>query len=119
MAGQDTAAPPIPDDPSYPDDSLFVVTRPGKELPVYFRRLATVRFDDSTSGFTVRAFFAAFQARIVGGSVFNRTYIFQFPDPGPSWAEFDAIVNRMNSEAGIELVSQIVRVGLPPVIESK
>ncbi len=115
----DTDVPPIPDNPIHPDDSLYVVTRPGYPLPIYYRRLATVTFADSAGGMAIRAFFAKYETQTVGGSPFMRSYTIQFPDPGPTWDAFEALLESMNLEAAVELAAPLVRTDLPVQLEDE
>jgi hypothetical protein len=74
--------PPIPDSPSEPDDSAFTAVSPADPRFVYYRRLYDVVFLDNATDAQVLAFFAKYQASIVGGAPLVDIYTVQVPDPG-------------------------------------
>jgi len=101
--------PAIPSDTWYPDDSAYVVSDPSNpEIQVY-RRLAAVAFVSSATDAEVAAFFARFGATVVGGLAASETYYVQFADPGPSWEALDSLMTLMESQPGVEVVSEIAR----------
>jgi hypothetical protein len=98
-------APPIPNNMKYSYDSTIVVTRPGDTISVFFRNIFSVRFDDTTSGATINSFFSRYQATIIGGSTAAGHYYIRVPDPGPSWAAYEALALTMLNEAGVDYAS--------------
>ncbi|MGH7674276.1 MAG: DNRLRE domain-containing protein [Gemmatimonadales bacterium] len=109
IASADTSRPPIPQTLDYPRDTTRLVQEPGDTVAIYYRTLAFVYFDDSTSGSTVRAFLGKYGAEIVGGSTLGEGYIVQFPDPGMSWDAYVAVLTAMQQEPGVETVAPLTR----------
>jgi len=102
-AQQDTTRPPIPTELGAPSE---ILTLPhGGEI--VFRNVVDVRFDDSTSGGTVRGFLTRYRATIVGGRPITKVYILEIPDPGPAWEDYYSIVSAMRSEPGVAGVSVV------------
>lgn len=109
----DTTRPPVPTELGGPAEILTLGIR-GETI---FRNVAEVRFDDTTSGVTVRSFLRRYSARIVGGTPISRNYILEIPDPGATWEKYYAVIQAMRTEPGVTGVSIVsikeTRVDLP------
>ncbi len=98
----DTTRPAIPPSAFFPYDSTIVTAPPGDTMNVFFRNIIGIRFDDSTSGSTIRSLFQRYQAEIIGGLSNAREYIVRIPDPGSSWEAYDGLMRQLNEmEPGI------------------
>lgn len=106
---EDTARPPVPGLPNLPTDSTFTMEAPGypRAKSLYFRNIAGIIFDDTTSGRTIRRLLARYRGRIIGGSPGVSEYLVQIPDPGRSFAALEAIVRRLQAEGGVALVRKV------------
>lgn len=102
--------PPIPDQPDFPDDSLYVLADPDNPGASYYRRLALIQFESSATDADATSFFPRFSAEIVGGVPVTGTYYVRFPDAGPSWAELDSVLQLMNQAPGVRVATEIARV---------
>ena len=102
--------PLVPDQPHFPDDSLYVLADPDNANASYYRRLALVQFESSAADADVTAFFLRFSADIVGGVPATGSYYIRFPDPGPSWAQLHSVVQLMDQAPGVGVASEIARV---------
>ncbi len=105
----DTTRPPVPPLPNLPTDSTFTVKAPGysrAEL-LYFRNIAGIIFDDTTSGATIRQLLNRYGGTIIGGVPGVAEYVVQMPDPGHPFAAVDSLVNRLNSESGVALARKM------------
>lgn len=98
--------PPIPD-PGYPDDSLYLVANPDHPGATYYRRLAWIQFAESAADLDVTQFFPRFAAEIVGGVRATGTYYIRFPDPGPTWAQVDSVVQLRSETPGVAVATEI------------
>ena len=101
QAPQDTSRPPIPEGLNMPSGPLLTVSPPDDSLTIYFRNVAVVRFDDTTSGTTIRRLLTRYQATIIGGWPRFKEYVLQIPDPGPSFAALDSVVTALRNEPGV------------------
>ncbi|MGH7658507.1 MAG: S8 family serine peptidase [Gemmatimonadales bacterium] len=111
--------PPVPGEAKWPDDSMHTVMNPTDTVWVYYRTIFEVRFDDSTSGQTINAFIAKYNAQIVGGIRGQRTYIMQFPDPGPTWDDLISRTESLQSEPGVLAVAPLTRRTAPPIFHAR
>lgn len=97
----DTTRPPVPAELGGPAQILTLGIR-GETI---FRNVAEVRFDDTTSGVTVRSFLRRYSAKVVGGTPISRNYILEIPDPGAIWEKYYAVITAMRKEPGVAGVS--------------
>jgi hypothetical protein len=100
----DASRPPVPNGAIAPA-VVLEVSSPGDARVSYHRNRYEVRFADTTSGATIRAFLVEFHGVIVGG--FNENpaasyYLLQVPDPGNSWSAVDSLASAMARNAGVE-----------------
>ncbi|HSD31940.1 MAG TPA: hypothetical protein VLB49_08530 [Gemmatimonadales bacterium] len=100
-AQADTTRPPVPTELGAPAEILTL----GLRAETIFRNVAEVRFDDTTSGVTVRNFLRRYGANIVGGTPISRAYILEIPDPGATWEKYYGVITAMRSEPGVTWVS--------------
>ncbi len=72
----------------------------------YYRNVAVIVFDDSTSGVTVRRILAKYRGVIIGGSEARDEpgYYVQIPDPGTTFAAIDSVASLIEKEPGVKLV---------------
>jgi len=63
MAEADTGRPPVPEQLNLSDDSTFTVVAPGDTLPIYYRNIVMIVFDDTTGGGRFVASFGSTRAR--------------------------------------------------------
>lgn len=103
----DTSRPGIPPTGPFPADSTIVVAPPGDSVTLFYRNLLGIRFDDSTSGPTIRSLFKRYQAEIIGGLSNAREYIVRLPDPGSTYASFESLTKEINSRAGVMYAAPI------------
>jgi hypothetical protein len=101
QAPQDTSRPRIPDGFNMPSGPPLTVPDPRDSIQVYFRNVVGVVFDDTTSGVTIRAILARYQAQVIGGYPRFREYMLQIPDPGPEFATVDSVVSALGREPGV------------------
>lgn len=113
----DTARPAMPAF-GYPDDAVFTVASPDTAVH-YYRRLLVVRFDDSTSGATVRRILAKYSARVVGGAPYTESYIVQVPDPGATIEALADVRRRLSEEPGVDLVILVNSKSAGPSFDSR
>ena len=73
--------------------------------------IITVEFLPSATGAEVLAFLAKFEAVVVGGSELLQVYDIQFPDPGAAWLDFIGLIEQMQAEPAVSLVSPITSKG--------
>lgn len=118
ISAVDTARPAVPP-LGYPQDSSFLVQGVVDTSVVFYRRLAIVKFDDSTSGLTIQQFLTTFEATIVGGVPFVDEYVVQFPDGGPSLAVFKATLASMQQFAGVEYARPATFRSPAPVVDAR
>ncbi|MGH7659061.1 MAG: hypothetical protein ACREL6_12570, partial [Gemmatimonadales bacterium] len=104
-----TVKPVIPSEATWPDDSMHTVANPGDTAFIYYRTIAHVRFDDSASAATIDSFMIKYSAQIVGGLPAVKSYIMQFPDPGPSWLDLKTRTEAQLTEPGILWVVPLTR----------
>ena len=107
----DTTKPAIPTTGSFdfPRDTTVVVAVPGDTITVYYRNIFKIRFEDSTSGTTIRAYLLANQGEIIGGAPNTGAYIVRVPDPGPSYQAFDSLRSKLNSTPAVSYAAPAVR----------
>jgi len=99
----DTGRPPIP--PAvffFPAETAYAAVSPADTMAIYYRRVVGIRFDDSTSGSTVREVLTRYQATIIAGSPNVGAYIVRVPDPGPTYQALEALVLRLSVEPGVD-----------------
>ena len=107
VASVDTARPPIPLSTVFPYDSTLIVSPPGDTATHFFRNIFAVKFDDSTSGTTVQAFFQTFGATIIAGGPAAREYYVRTGDPGPTWQAFDQLHAAMHTSVGVRYAASV------------
>jgi len=105
--------PPIPNNVSPPDDSLYLLTGPSAPTVEIYRRLGSVIFLPTASDSLVSAFFAQFGATVVGGVQETRMYYVQWPDPGPSEEALKSLLIQMRAFPGVQVVAGLTRGSLP------
>ncbi len=107
----DTSKPAIPTTGTFdfPRDTTVVIAVPGDTITVYYRNIFKIRFEDSTSGSTIRAYLLANQGEIIGGAPNTGAYIVRFPDPGPSYQAFDSLRSKLNSTPAVSYAAPAVR----------
>lgn len=105
----DTTRPQVPIADFAPSDadSQRIIVDPTDSSIAYYRELFDLQFDDSTSGPTVRAFFARYNALVIGGIPAFNTYVIRVPDPGAEPADYDSLLARMARESGVLFVAPI------------
>lgn len=102
---EDTTRPAMPGELNLPQDSTFTVRRPDDNRSLYYRNIVGIVFDDTTAGATIRAVISRYEGKIIGGSPHTGSfgaYIVQVPDPGSSFDAFDALLNRIGREPGVD-----------------
>ncbi len=100
----DTTRPTVPDQ-GVPYDMLFLVSPPDDSTTVVYRRLAAVVFYDSVSGPMYHSWVMDHGATLVGGTDFM--YFFEFPDPGPSWSDYETFLDTLASDGRVDLVMHL------------
>ena len=105
--------PPIPNNVSPPDDSLYLLTGPSAPTVEVYRRLGSVIFLPTASDSLVSAFFSQFGATVVGGVQETRMYYIQWPDPGPSEEALKSLLIQMRAFPGVQVVAGLTRGSLP------
>lgn len=108
-AVQDTTRPAVPDTTGIPENAAVIKAVSTSESE-FFREYVGIRFSDTTSGVTVNAVLAQFQATIVGGHPRRNVYLVKIPDPG-SFAGLDSIRAAMKSAAGVDMAMLLNRNG--------
>ncbi len=109
-ADADTSRPAIPPTGTFPRDTTIVISPPWDTATVFYRNIFAIRFDDSTSGKTIRQLFQGYHAEIIGGLSNARAYIVRVPDPGSSWEAYEALKRRLNDqEPGVTYASPVSR----------
>lgn len=100
----DTARPTLPglSDFTALTDTTKVASPPGDTVTIAYRNVFAVRFDDSTSGTTIRSFLAAMRGEIISGNPGAEEYIIQFPDPGPTYQSVDSLQRAIMSRVGVD-----------------
>lgn len=83
-------------------DTTLVATPPGDTVTIAYRNVFRVRFDDSTSGTTIRAFLVEMQGEIISGNPNAGEYIIRFPDPGASYQAVDSLQRAIMSRVGVD-----------------
>lgn len=107
MTAADTARPPIPTSTVFPYDSSLTVSPPGDTATHFFRNIFAIKFDDSTSGLTVLAFFQTFGATIIAGGPAAREYYVWTSDPGPTWQAYDQLHAAMDNAVGVRYAAAV------------
>ena len=105
----DTARPVVPDSIVPPANALTVISTTSPDY-VYYRNVFSVSFDDTTSGVTVRAFMANFNAQIIGGYAVGGPlagYVIEVPDPGDTWAAVDSVQDLMHNYPGVRVAGSV------------
>lgn len=101
----DTTRPPLPQTGlNLPHDTALAPT-PNSETVVY-RRLFAIRFDDSTSGATVRGILQRYGAEVVGGLANAGEYIVKLPDP-VTYDSVRALENALIAEPGVDYATPL------------
>jgi len=101
---EDTTRPPVPAELGAPSPIVTLAIEGGELI---FRNMVDVRFDDSTSGKTIRAFLSHYGATIVGGRPITKVYVLGIPDPGSTWEAYNSVVSAMRSESGVAGVTVV------------
>ncbi|HLB37462.1 MAG TPA: S8 family serine peptidase, partial [Gemmatimonadales bacterium] len=108
---QDTSRPPIPDSFTYPADTTLWVAPPpnvpSDTLVRYYRTVIGIRFDDTTSGITVRRVLQRYGATIIGGLPRAREYIVRVPDPGPTFDALARLIGAISNEPGVKYAAGV------------
>ena len=100
----DTSRPLVPAELGAPSPIVTLAIEGGELI---FRNMVDVRFDDSTSGTTIRAFLSHYGATIVGGRPITKVYVLGIPDPGSAWEAYNSVVSAMRSESGVAGVTVV------------
>ena len=106
----DTARPVVPSVENFPNDSSVTVSPPGLPTVLYYRNVLLLQFDDSTSGTTVNSLLQRYSATIIGGAPnlgAYGAYVIQVPDPGPSYAQLDSLIQALDAEPGVFAAYQL------------
>jgi len=100
----DTARPVVPTSRkiSTVADTTLVASPPGDTVTIAYRNVFRVRFDDSTSGATIRRFLAEMQGEIISGNPNAGEYILRFPDPGTGYQAVDSLQRAIMSRVGVD-----------------
>lgn len=111
QAAGDTTRPLIPTTGTFnfPRDTMLTVVPPGDTVTIYYRNIFRVRFDDSTSGTTVRTFFSENRGEIIGGAPNGGAYVVRFPDPGPTYEDFARLSDQLNRSRGVQYAAPAAR----------
>ena len=101
--GQGRSRPPIP--PARGLDGLtdtsIIVPLPGVPSAFVYRNILSVRFDDSTSGSTVRDVLRVSRGEIISGNPAAGEYIVRFADPGASYDSVLSLQRRVVGYPGV------------------
>ncbi len=101
----DTSRPAIPNAPLPVGSQSKTVLAPGSGINgEYYRTVFYVKFRSGTSGVTIRDVFTRYQATIIGGVQAIENYAISVPDPGPTWAAYSDLRNRLRAEPSVEYV---------------
>jgi hypothetical protein len=106
----DTSRPVVPDGFAAPDSAeALLVTQPGGDPTVLvLRDFVHIQFDDTTSGQSIKELLALYGAQVAGGYPLTHTYIIRVPDPGPTYAALEALMERLRAEPGVRYVYRLV-----------
>jgi hypothetical protein len=116
LVAGDTTVPPIPVGFRLPRDSTRLVADRTDTSIVYFRDIFAISFHDSTSGRTIRAVLARYEAQIIGGMQWTRSYVIRVRDPGSSSEAFDSLTAGLSREPGVEFAAPLTfRPGRPVI----
>lgn len=107
----DTEPPPIPEQARLGSvvDTTVVASPPGDTVTIVYRNIFAVRFDDSTSGTTIRRLLRGMRGEIVGGHPNAREYVILFPDPGPTYQSVDLLQRALMARAGVDYAVPVLR----------
>jgi len=83
-------------------DTTLVASPPGDTVTIAYRNIFAVRFDDSTSGATIRTFLVEMHGEIIAGSPNAGEYIIRFPDPGVGYQALDSLQQAIMAWAGVD-----------------
>lgn len=103
----DTARPTLPDSFAFPTPTITVASPGDPPGVLYYRDIVGIRFDDTTSGTTVRAVLAKYTATIIGGMPWVDEYVVRIPDPGSAWVAYDSVLTQMEQEQGVDYVAGV------------
>jgi hypothetical protein len=120
-AGSDTTRPAIPAASGLPSTPTSTVAHPNNAEALYYRDFVAIAFSASTSGNRVREVLAQYYAQVVGGVpglAGVELYYVHVPDPGPSWADLESLLQRMSQETGVESVLPL-RFGERPTLRGR
>lgn len=101
----DTSRPVMPTTTNWPLENPLLVTVPDNPTYRNFRDVFGIQFDDSTSGTTIRAFLAHFNATIIGGFGHGTSapfYVIRVPDPGTTVQAVDSLQGVMKAHPGVK-----------------
>jgi subtilisin family serine protease len=108
---QDTARPPMPGSFAHPSDTTLwaapPATTPSDTLVRYYRTVIGIRFDDSTSGVTVRRVLQKYGATIIGGLPRAGEYVVRVPDPGPTFEALANLIGAISNEPGVDYAAGV------------
>lgn len=104
-AVQDTSKPIVPDNSSFERDPSIVIAPPGDSVNVFYRNIFKIKFHDGVAGSTIRDVFGRFNAEVVGGIQALDNYYVRVPDPGPTWAAYDSLLNGLYAEPSVEFAA--------------
>jgi len=102
---QDTSKPTVPDNSSFERDPSIVIAPPGDSVNVFYRNIFKIKFHDGVAGSTIRDVFGRFNAEVVGGIQALDNYYVRVPDPGPTWAAYDSLLNGLYAEPSVEFAA--------------
>ncbi len=106
----DTSRPAVPPLGIFPRDTTIVIAPPGDTMNVFYRNIFVIRFDDTTSGRTIRSLFQRYGAEIISGGPAQQEYFVRVPDPGASWEAYEALKRRLNDdESGVDYAAPVHR----------
>ena len=120
----------VPAIPPYPGESFgtagdslrYPLTRPlpdPEDGTRYHRTLVAVSFDDEVMPETFWAVIRRQGGRLIGGYAEARLRVIEIPDPGATWEDLEAALDRWKSEPAVQLVVPIaygMRSGLEPMV---
>lgn len=107
----DTTKPAIPASGSLKGvaDSTVVASPPGDTVTVAYRNIFAIRFDDSTSGSSIRQLLQQMNGEIVAGLPNAGEYIIRFPDPGVGYQAVDSLQRAIMARPGVDYAVPMLR----------
>lgn len=85
-------------------DSTKLISPPapgGQEAPVYYRTVITVRFRSEASAAAICATLARISGEVIGGFVWDSTYVVRVPDLGPTFEAYQSALTAIEREPAI------------------